>query len=1113
MTTPQLTRADITGIWAGLRPLLAPEQKGSTSSERTADLSRRHTVRTSARGVVTVTGGKLTTYRKMAEDTVDAVVTGSRASTAAPALRHEGTSGSTAPHRPSTREPTVGAGPAHPGHASTWPVASAPRHLRVLAMAEGRPELLEPAGRGLPYLAVEALWAVRGRWPARLTTCCRGAPARTDSSDGHAGIDAAAAVGCAHRSRHRLGRRQRRGGRLGRAAIDVESGRDRRARDGRALGDAGRRRPPLRPTPIDAARRPGGDGPPRARRVRRRPAAVLDRVASSGALSSPTTTGPRPARDWWPLAIGWAAPGAVPAAARRGGPAQPTPRRCRPSSPCATTPGCPVTPAGGRSGVCGGSIPAVRGRGPRPVRPGRHRRRRRRRRWWRTCRAGTFGPDVEAALRRRSRAHPRPLAPVDGPLHGGRVAGLPGGGPVLEPVREDRGHGPRPRGRAGRRAHRAHRGPRPPRGHRARPHPALRGQRGHPRRDHRGPVPGPPGADGRGASGLRLHAPSPTGSRPAAGSSAGAPRPAVLRLYDATESGRNFDQPDTNVLIVLDEADPALVDATLAVVDEECAGADALTLDPGLVDRWLGHRNDVSALAPLWRGGVVVDTVEVSGPVGGAARPLRGRARPPWTSVEGTLVASSHQSHAYTDGACLYFTFAGRPPEDDAGPAEAGRWIGDYYRQAWDEVTGATLAPVGRSATTTASGSTGAGSSPTRLGPGFDGAAPVKSALDPPASSTRASSACPPRSARCPGRPSGAASSSSTSAPRACGRRWCGPTPPSSTTTTSRSCPTPRSPGLVEFDAARPWPPPSSTVAARSLADGGPVAAVGIANQRASTLVWDRASGRPVAPGIGWQDLRTVGTCLELQGQGIRLAPNASATKVMAILDEADPDRSRAEQGELCFGTVDSWVAWTLSGGRRERCAPRDRCVQRRRDRARRRRRRSAGTTPLLETLRIPDGGAADDRRLLRDDRRRHGPRRCTAHRRHGRGPAGVPRSARAAPFPDWPRQPSAPAACSTSAPGADRPAHGRRGAAGTFPIIALRVGGRATWGIEAIMLSAGTCVEWLRDDLGIIDRRPVSRRRWPLQCATPATSGSCRRFWAWARRSGTSGRGAPSSG
>src|SRR5262249_27759028 len=57
----------------------------------------------------------------------------------------------------------------------------------------------------------------------------------------------------------------------------------------------------------------------------------------------------------------------------------------------------------------------------------------------------------------------------------------------------------------------------------------------------------------------------------------------------------------------------------------------------------------------------------------------------------------------------------------------------------------------------------------------------------------------------------------------------------------------------------------------RSLTEGGPVEAVGIANQRASTIVWDRATGEPVGPGVGWQDLRTVGSCLALQADGIRL--------------------------------------------------------------------------------------------------------------------------------------------------------------------------------------------------------------------------------------------------
>ena len=74
VTTSNLTRADVTGVWAGLRPLLASPGRGRRTSARTADLSRRHRVTTSGHGVVTVTGGKLTTYRKMAQDTVDAVV-------------------------------------------------------------------------------------------------------------------------------------------------------------------------------------------------------------------------------------------------------------------------------------------------------------------------------------------------------------------------------------------------------------------------------------------------------------------------------------------------------------------------------------------------------------------------------------------------------------------------------------------------------------------------------------------------------------------------------------------------------------------------------------------------------------------------------------------------------------------------------------------------------------------------------------------------------------------------------------------------------------------------------------------------------------------------------
>ena len=91
--------------------------------------------------------------------------------------------------------------------------------------------------------------------------------------------------------------------------------------------------------------------------------------------------------------------------------------------------------------------------------------------------------------------------------------------------------------------------------------------------------------------------------------------PAVLRLYDHTESARSFDLTDQSALVVLDEGDEGLLDATLGIVDAECAAAGGRAIDVEIVERWVSHRNDVSALAPLYRAGVVVDTVEIAGAV------------------------------------------------------------------------------------------------------------------------------------------------------------------------------------------------------------------------------------------------------------------------------------------------------------------------------------------------------------------------------------------------------------------------------------------------------------------------------------------------------------------
>jgi alkyldihydroxyacetonephosphate synthase len=192
--------------------------------------------------------------------------------------------------------------------------------------------------------------------------------------------------------------------------------------------------------------------------------------------------------------------------------------------------------------------------------------------------------------------------------------------------------------------------------------------------------------------------------------------PAVLRLYDEVESKRNFDVDDC-ALIVLDEGDPLTVAAHMAIVDDECAAASPR--DPALVDSWLGHRNDVSALAPLWEKGIVVDTIEISGRWSQLAD-LHREVSAAVAAVEGTLLVSVHQSHAYLDGACLYFTFAGRP--DDAEP---------FYRAAWDAASRATLAAGGALSHHHGIGRNRARFMPEAVGTAFGLLTAIKDELDP----------------------------------------------------------------------------------------------------------------------------------------------------------------------------------------------------------------------------------------------------------------------------------------------------------------------------------------------------------------------------------------------
>jgi glycerol kinase len=136
-------------------------------------------------------------------------------------------------------------------------------------------------------------------------------------------------------------------------------------------------------------------------------------------------------------------------------------------------------------------------------------------------------------------------------------------------------------------------------------------------------------------------------------------------------------------------------------------------------------------------------------------------------------------------------------------------------------------------------------------------------------------------------------------------------------------------PGWVEHDPLEIWST-QRDVAAQALSKAGlstrDVGAIGITNQRETTVLWERATGRPVANAIVWQDRRTASRCDALrqagreaafvQRTGLLLDAYFSGTKLAWLLDNVKGARERAERGELAFGTVDTWLAWQLSGGR-----------------------------------------------------------------------------------------------------------------------------------------------------------------------------------------------------
>ena len=283
----------------------------------------------------------------------------------------------------------------------------------------------------------------------------------------------------------------------------------------------------------------------------------------------------------------------------------------------------------------------------------------------------------------------------------------------------------------------------------------------------------------------------------------------------------------------------------------------------------------------------------------------------------------------------------------------------------------------------------------------------------------------------------------------------------------------PRS-GWVEHDPEDIW---QTTLAmcreaiARAGAKAGEIAAIGIANQRETTVVWDRATGRPVHRAIVWQDRRTADACAELKSAGyeptvtartgLLLDPYFSATKIAWILDKVDGARDAADAGRLAFGTIDSFLLWRLTGGKvhatdatnASRTLLYDIHVGR-------------WSRDLCDLFRVPMSVLPDVRDCADD----YGE---TARELFG-GPipiGGVAGDQQAATIGQACFRPGMMKATygtgcfallntgRTAVPSANR----------LLTTIAYQLGGEATYALEGSIFIAGAAVQWLRDGLGII--------------------------------------------
>src|SRR5207245_3537526 len=282
-------------------------------------------------------------------------------------------------------------------------------------------------------------------------------------------------------------------------------------------------------------------------------------------------------------------------------------------------------------------------------------------------------------------------------------------------------------------------------------------------------------------------------------------------------------------------------------------------------------------------------------------------------------------------------------------------------------------------------------------------------------------------------------------------------------------------PGWVEHDPEEIWSTVERSVRsalseARVL--GTEIAAIGITNQRETTVVWERATGVPIHRAIVWQCRRTAPLCDRLRADGVEdlvrtktglvLDAYFSGTKIRWLLDEIPGARRRAVRGELAFGTVDSWLLWKLTGGRVHATdatnAPRTLCLDLR---------TVDWSDEMLKILGIPRPGlptVAPSSGIV-------GETADLGWLPRGVPIAGIAGDQQAALFGQACFKPGEAkntygTGCFALVNTGERPVVSSHGLLTT---IAWRIGGRTTYALEGAVFVAGAAVQWLRDGLGII--------------------------------------------